>query len=201
MKAPSKVQVQMGLDVAVRAEKFSGVRIAVATTGAAVSRSLRWIVPALADSGARIQALFSPEHGLFGAEADAMAVDSSTCVLEDRRVPIHSLYGARERPTSEMLGGIDAVVFDMPDIGSRFYTYIWTLSYVLDACSETGIPLIVLDRPNPITGAIIEGPGVQPGFQAFEGRRSIPIRHGWTVGEFARWYNSTLARPAKLEIV
>jgi uncharacterized protein YbbC (DUF1343 family) len=172
-----------------KAARLRGKRIGLVTNLAAVTRDLCWSLAALDSAGLTIRALFSPEHGLYGAEADATGVPSGHD--RRRRIPIHSLYGQTEKPSPGMLQGLDLLIFDIPDIGSRFYTYIWTLSLVIEACGECSIPLIVLDRPNPIAGRLIEGPGVCPGYEAFEGRKSIPIRHGWTTGEFAQWYKET----------
>jgi uncharacterized protein YbbC (DUF1343 family) len=142
--------------------------------------------------------LFTPEHGLYAAAADGAAVPSF--YDEERALWVHSLYGPQRKPSAEQLAEIDVLLYDIPDVGARFYTYIWTLSLVIEACGETGTPLLVLDRPNPITGARIEGPGVEPGYETFVGRRSIPIRHGWTSGEFALWYNETFACGAEIQV-
>ena len=137
-------------------------------------------------------ALFGPEHGLRGtAEAGASVSggrDAST------GVPVHSLYGPTKKPSQRQLAGLDALVFDMQDIGARFYTYISTMAYAMEAAAEAGIPFVVLDRPNPIGGRV-EGPVMPPAHESFVGLLPIPITHGMTVGELARMIVGEQMRP------
>lgn len=144
----------------------------------------------LADSlhslGIDIQAIFAPEHG-FRGEADAGekiedAKDSRT------GIPLISLYGSKREPTAEDLKGLDWVIFDIQDVGARFYTYISTMSYVMQACAKNGIPFMVLDRPNP-NGHFVDGPVRQPGYESFVGMHPVPVAHGMTVGEYAHMVN------------
>jgi uncharacterized protein YbbC (DUF1343 family) len=143
--------------------------------------------------GVRLTALFSPEHGIRGESDDKVssAVDART------GLPIHSLYGTSCRPTSEMLRNVDVLVFDIQDIGTRFYTYIGTLSLAMRAAKEAGIPFVVLDRPNPIGGEWVQGaipaiplPERKGGCGAITSIHPIPTRHGMTVGELARLFNA-----------
>jgi uncharacterized protein YbbC (DUF1343 family) len=116
-------------------------------------------------------------------------------------LPLYSLYGKHKRPNARMLDNIDVLVFDMQDVGVRFYTYIWTMSYVLEAAAETGIPVLVLDRPNPVTGQILEGPLLEPRYASFVGRYPIPLRHGMTVGELARLFHAEQGLCANVTVV
>jgi uncharacterized protein YbbC (DUF1343 family) len=135
-----------------------------------------------------ITALFGPEHGVRGDAQDMIGVDASTD--SQTGLPVFSLYGHTEAslsPTPEMLEHIDAMVFDVQDIGSRYYTFVWTMVLAMRACAKAGKPFVVLDRPNPIGGTLIEGSAIQPGFESFVGLVSCPNRHGMTAGEIARW--------------
>jgi len=115
-------------------------------------------------------------------------------------VPIYSLYGERRKPAPKWLDGLDLLVIDLPDIGARYYTFIWTMALCLEACHEIGLPVLLLDRPNPIGGEIVEGPGIEPGFESFVGLKSIPIRHGSTLGELAQRFQSADDPRADLQV-
>ncbi|HEY3331275.1 MAG TPA: DUF1343 domain-containing protein [Capsulimonadaceae bacterium] len=138
--------------------------------------------------GVTVAALFGPEHGAFGTIDDTVP----DMVEPMTGLPINSLYGKHKKPTPEMLAGIDALVFEMQDIGARFYTYASTLGLCLEACVESNIPLIVLDRPNPITGRHCEGPIADSDRLSFTAYHTIPVRHGLTLGELARLYAAEL---------
>ena len=153
---------------------------------------------ALREVGIDIVRLFGPEHGLGATAADGAPVADGVDPLTD--IEVVSLYGARMKPTAQQLNGLDVVLFDIPDVGVRFYTYAWTLFYMMEACAELGIPLIVLDRPNPLGGELAraEGPMLDPSLTSFIGADNIPIRHALTLGELAtlwkleRWPQATL---------
>lgn len=136
----------------------------------------------------RITALLGPEHGIRGDAQDMIAVDAA----RDARtgLPVFSLYGHAEAsltPTPEMLDAVDAVVYDIQDVGSRYYTFVWTMVLAMRACARAGKAFVVLDRPNPLGGAAIEGGAISPGYESFVGLTSCPNRHGLTAGEIARW--------------
>ena len=134
----------------------------------------------------QLSAIFSPEHGVWGAVQDGIAVnsiDNSQGHLEN--VPVFSLYGQSMRPTADQLEGIDLLVYDMQDVGVRYYTYISTMLHTMEAASSHGIEFIVADRPNPITGTAVEGPVLTSGFESFVGIHTIPVRYGLTIGELA----------------
>ncbi len=134
--------------------------------------------------------LFSPEHGISGSVQSAIHVPSA--VDKGRQIPIHSLYGETRQPTSEMLTKIDVLVYDIQDIGSRFYTYISTLLRSMQAAAANSVDFIVLDRPNPIRGDRVEGNQLQSAFRSFVGETSLTIRHGMTVGELAQYFKAEL---------
>lgn len=171
-----------------RRDLLKGRRIGLVTQPAAATADLRPAEDALITAGATLTALFGPEHGFDGSAADGLAVDHA--VHARLGVPVYSLYGADREPTDAMLAEVDLLVFDMQDVGVRFYTYLSTLYYLLRACGRTGIPLLVLDRPNPVNGVTIEGPPVEPGLESFVGIMDIPIRHGMTLGELGRMINA-----------
>jgi len=130
--------------------------------------------------------VFAPEHGFRGS-ADAGEKVNST-VDEKTGLPLVSLYGKNKKPSAEMLDNIDVVVFDIQDVGARFYTYISTMSYVMEACAELGIPVVIFDRPNP-NGHYVDGPILEPAFSSFVGLHPVPVVHGMTVGEYAQMVN------------
>jgi uncharacterized protein YbbC (DUF1343 family) len=142
-------------------------------------------------------AVFGPEHGATGDKQDALPIGST--IDPDTRLPYYSLYGEVQRPTEAMLEGIENLVFDIQDVGVRFYTYTSTLTYCLEAASENVVPFVVLDRPNPINGVTVEGNILEPGFASFVGLHPIPIRHGMTIGELAQLINEGVG--AELEVV
>jgi uncharacterized protein YbbC (DUF1343 family) len=143
--------------------------------------------------------IFSPEHGpsgtAEGGEPVSDGVDAAT------GLPVFSLFGVRDRPDGELLEGLDAVLFDIQDVGSRFYTYISTLGYVLEACAESGVRIYVLDRPNPIDGNDVEGPSSDAAHESFVNYHSLPLRHGLTIGELARLFNGERDIGADLWVV
>ena len=178
---------------------LSGRRAGLVTHPAAVLPDLSSSLDALLGIGVRLTALFGPEHGFDGSVADGEAVGDA----RHRRtgLPVFSLYGANRQPTADMLAGVDVLVFDVQDVGARFYTFISTLYHVLAAAGRHGRAVVVLDRPDPINGLAVEGPPVAPGLESFVGIAPIPIRHGMTVGELARYFNSEYRLGADLTVV
>lgn len=144
------------------------------------------LIDTLLSSGVNIIKVFAPEHG-FRGEAEAGAVIKSGVDIKTG-LPVTSLYGKKKKPLPEDLLGIDIVVFDIQDVGARFYTYISTMTYVMEACAEAGIEFLVLDRPNP-HGYYIDGPVLKDGYQSFVGLHKIPVVHGMTIAEYARMVN------------
>ncbi|MBL1134056.1 MAG: DUF1343 domain-containing protein [Chloroflexi bacterium] len=148
----------------------------------------------------QLTALFGPEHGFVGAAADGAEVNSS---IDPRTgIPIYSLYGETFRPTAEMLKNVEVLVCDIQDIGVRFYTYLWTISYILEAAGEYGVEVMILDRPNPLGGIMVAGPPLDPSVASFVGRYSIPVQHGMTLGEMALFLNLHYnPYPAQLTVI
>jgi uncharacterized protein YbbC (DUF1343 family) len=164
------------------------------TNPSAVTHDLRSAPDALRAAGAQVKALFGPEHGVRGEIADGVKVPNST----DARtgIPVWSLYGADAAPTQQMLAGLDALVFDIQDVGARFYTFTSTLSHVMRSAATAKLPVIVLDRPNPLGGRSVEGPILEPAHASFVGLHPIPIRHGATMGELGRlWHHFGIGQP------
>ncbi|MDH5493608.1 MAG: DUF1343 domain-containing protein, partial [Myxococcales bacterium] len=153
---------------------------------ASVDRRLRHALPILLEAGVRVRALFGPEHGFGGEAQDMVGVDSKP----RGAIPTYSLYGtsaAALMPRPEWLEGLDAVVVDLQDVGSRYYTYVWTAALMLRAAAARGIQLIVLDRPNPLGGDRIEGRPQRPGYRSFVGLYDLPVRHGLTLAEIVEF--------------
>jgi len=156
---------------------------------------------ALLDAGIPVARLFGPEHGLSASAADGTLVPDGIDALTG--LPVVSLYGETIRPSAESLRDLDAVLFDIPDVGARFYTYTWTLFHVLSACAEFGVPLIVLDRPNPLDGELsrAEGPVLDLACRSFVGEDAIPVCHQLTLGELARLWQRERFADAKLQVI
>lgn len=193
--------VRTGLEVAL-AEGLSvlrGQRVGLLTHAAGLTRDLRSTVSVLrAALGDRLVALFSPEHGLESAMPDAVGVASR---FDPRyQLPVYSLYGPSLRPPPEAMANLDAIIVDLQDVGVRFYTYLWTVSYVLESAAQAGVRVILLDRPNPLGGKV-QGPLLEAGFSSFVGRFSIALRHGLTLGEAALLLNERFNLKAHIELV
>lgn len=147
-----------------------------------------------------LRALFGPQHGARGEKQDNM-VESDDYRDPRTGLPVHSLYGAVRKPTPAMMEGLDALVFDLQDVGVRVYTFAWTMLLAMEACSERGIPFVVLDRPNPVGASLREGAVLKPGYESFVGLHSIPLRHGLTMGELARLLVAELGLRCPLEVI
>jgi uncharacterized protein YbbC (DUF1343 family) len=199
------VNVESGLDVLCRErlDLLRGRRVGVLCHPASIAADLTHIVDRLIEVGVRPVKLYGPEHGVRGEAQDMIGVDDD----HDRRtgIPVVSLYGETFEslaPTSADLGGVDVLVIDLQDVGSRYYTYIWTMVLALEAAFRAGVAVIVLDRPNPLGGVAIEGGTVTESCESFVGLGAIPVRHGLTIGEVARlrlgglgWGGKRFAQP------
>lgn len=191
LRADVQANVQVGADVLFSDGSLSllkNKRIGLITNQSAVNRNLKTSFDMLKEHAKEYQlvALFSPEHGFYG---DAYACEK----VEHKEiggVPLYSLHGAHRRPTDEMLSGIDLLIYDIQDIGSRSYTFLSTLFYCMEEAAARKIPLIVLDRPNPMGGLVVDGSLIEEEWRSFLGYVNIPYCHGMTVGELARLFNS-----------
>jgi len=194
-------QTLTGLDM-LAAEKFApfaGKRIGLITNQSGLSRDGRRNVDLMRDAGIQIAALFSPEHGFLGKE-DRPGIQDSVDFKTDLKV--FSLYGTTTRPTPDMLKGLDALVFDIQDVGVHFYTFETTMAYAMEAAATAGVPFYVLDRPNPITGTRVEGPLLDAANKSFVGyMHGEPVRHGMTMGELAKMFNGEGKLGAKLTVI
>lgn len=195
-----------GLDV-LKAGEFESIRrrsIGLVCNQAAISSHYEHVLDLLLPlhrSGAlQIASVMGPQHGLFGHTQDNMIEWEGK--LDPRTgLAVHSLYGEHREPTPAMLDGVEILVIDLFDVGSRYYTFLWTLALCLKSCEERGIPVLVLDRPNPIGGLQVEGPVLDPAFASFVGLHPLPTRHGMTLGEIAQYLRAAFYPEAPLEVV
>ncbi len=194
------MSVLTGLDVLIK-DAFAplrGQRIGLVTNHTGLTADLRSAIDVLHSAAdVRLKALFGPEHGIRGDRDEKVtdAVDAAT------GLPIYSLYGQSYKPRADVLKDLDALVFDIQDIGCRFYTYISTMGHCLEACAEAGIHMVVLDRPNPIGGVRVEGPIADADSLSFIAWHTMPVQHGMTVGELARMFNDERGIGAGLIVV
>jgi uncharacterized protein YbbC (DUF1343 family) len=195
---------KFGLDLLISdfPKELVGKRVGVVCHAASVDSSYRHIIDVLASDGrSRLAAVFGPQHGLFGQTQDNMIEWESSAVHPAYNVPVYSLYGQHRKPTPKMLDGLDALVFDVQDVGARPYTYVWTLKHCMEACVEKGIPVWVLDRPNPIGCVGVDGPMLSEDFFSFVGGASIPLCHRMTMGEMALFLRDHYVYGAEVNVV
>jgi uncharacterized protein YbbC (DUF1343 family) len=195
-------RVRPGLETLLhdRLALLRGRRFGLLAHQASVDGRLQHAATQLRDLGrARLVRLFAPEHGLWGAAQDharvAAARDPAT------GLPVASLYGARRAPTPAMLRGLDLLIVDLQDVGARYYTFVWTMALAMRACARAGVPVIVLDRPNPLGGLGVEGNLPDPGFASFVGLYPLPARHGMTIGELAGYLNAVHGLGCDLTVI
>jgi uncharacterized protein YbbC (DUF1343 family) len=194
-------RVRTGLEeLLARPRLVAGLRLGLIANPTTVTADL--VHAALALSGSKrfdLRALFGPEHGIWANAQDLIEVGDS----RDRAtgLPVFSLYGRTRIPTAEMLEQVDALIFDVQDVGARYYTFVYTMLHAMQACAEHHRVLIVLDRPNPIGGVSVDGPVLDPAFRSFVGLHSLPVRHGMTVGELALLFRAELGLDVDLRVV
>lgn len=197
------MSVKVGIE-ALRDNKFTilqGQRVGLVVHPASVDSRLEHTVDVfLREKGGYLKALFGPQHGVRG-DTQANMVEWEGYQDPHTGLPVYSLYGKTRKPTRQMLENIDTLVFDLQDIGSRYYTFIWTMALCIQACAEHGKRMVVLDRPNPINGVSLEGPVLSPDFDSFVGLYPIPVRHAMTVGELAPMFNKVFDIGCNLEVV
>jgi len=180
--------------------ELRGRRVGVVTNQTGVTSQLETVVDAIRrNPDIDLRSIYSPEHGLRGDQAAGAYVPSYTD--PHTGLPVYSLYGATRKPSAAMLADVDVLLYDIQDVGDRTYTYISTLAYVMQAAKMYGKSVWVLDRPNPMGGAIVEGPVLEPAFSSFIGLYPIPIRHGMTVGELASLFNVHFGIGATLRVI
>lgn len=196
------MRVRTGIDrvVAGDAGHLRGASLGVIVHPASVTSDLTFTIDALIDAKFSLSALFGPQHGARGEKQDNM-IESDHYTDPVTGLPVHSLYSDVRKPTPEMLDGLDAVVFDLQDVGVRVYTFVWTMALAMEACAEAGVAFVVFDRPNPVGGRVREGPVLRAGFESFVGLHPVPLRHGLTAGELARWLNVERGIGCELDVV
>ena len=190
----------LGSDVLFDARLLRGRTVGVVCHPASIDAEFRHVTDRLESAGVKIGAIFGPQHG-YQADLQENMIESPHAADGRRKIPVYSLYSETREPTAQMLEGLEALVIDLQDVGTRIYTYIYTMANCLTAARKHDLPVVVCDRPNPIGGATIEGPMLEPGFESFVGQYSIPMRHGLTIGELARLFNEHFGIGAKLEVV
>jgi len=197
------ISVEVGLEVCLREPPtiLKGATFGLLCNQASLDRDFEYAHRLMAAAFPKqLKAIFSPQHGLFGVE-QANMIESGHGFDRALGAPIYSLYSETRRPTREMLDGLDLFVVDLQDVGTRIYTFIWTVVHCMETCKEAGIPLLVLDRPNPIGGELVEGPVLDPAFKSFVGLAPIPMRHGLTIAELALVCNDVLKIGANVHLV
>jgi uncharacterized protein YbbC (DUF1343 family) len=197
-----RARIALGDDVFLRDtwRELDGRTVGVIANQSGVTSRLESVVDAILQHGdIRIRAIYAPEHGFRGDRSAGASV--STYTDAETGLPVYSLYGAAKHPTAHMLEGIEVLLFDIQDVGSRAYTFVSTMAYAMQSAAKYGKEFWVLDRPNPIGGAIVEGPVLEPDYESFIGLYPIAFRHGMTIGELARLFNEHFGIGAKLRVV
>jgi uncharacterized protein YbbC (DUF1343 family) len=195
------MRVVLGSERLLDSGALAGRRVGLVCNPASVDGDLRHVADRLAADGrVTLGALFGPQHGIRSDVQENM-IETGHGRDDRRRVPVYSLYSETREPTAEMVRGLDALVVDLQDVGTRIYTYIYTMANCLRAARRHGVKVIVCDRPNPIGGVGVEGPMLERGFESFVGLFPVPMRHGMTIGELARLFNGHFGIGADLEVV
>jgi uncharacterized protein YbbC (DUF1343 family) len=201
--APATRTVRVGIERLLDEDRslLADARIALVSNPASIDGSFRHAAEVLAgDPGIALVALFGPQHG-FRSDLQDNMIETPHGLDPQRRIPIYSLYSETREPTPEMLRDIDVVVIDLQDVGTRVYTYVYTMANCMRAAARHGVRVVVCDRPNPVGGAAVEGPLLRPDCASFVGQFPIPLRHGMTIGELARLFNQEFSIGAALDIV
>ncbi|MGA3852997.1 exo-beta-N-acetylmuramidase NamZ family protein [Bacillus pumilus] len=179
---------------------LKGKRVGLITNPTGIDANMKSSVDLLFEHpNIKLTALYGPEHGVRGDAQAGEGVESYTD--EKTGLPVYSLYGKTRKPTPDMLKNVDVLLFDIQDVGTRYYTYIYTMAYAMEAAKENNIPFVVLDRPNPIGGLKVEGPVLEPEHASFVGLYPIPLRHGMTTGELATFFNKEFHINADVTVI
>jgi uncharacterized protein YbbC (DUF1343 family) len=199
---PVSYPVRPGIDVLLSdsVHLVQGLRVGLITNHTGIDhRGIPSIDRLMGAKEVDLVALFSPEHGIRGNAEGGVRVQGGRD--EETGLPLHSLYGETRKPTPQMMSGLQALLFDIQDVGARYYTYVSTMALAMEAAGETGIPFIVLDRPNPIGGTSVQGNVLDPTFSTFVGLYPVPMRHGMTPGELARLFAGEFGVEVELHVV
>lgn len=192
---------RLGSDLLLKTDRITGKRVGVVANPASLDASFQHIADKIHDQhGTTLVALFGPQHG-FNSDVQDNMIETDHAVDQARGVPIFSLYSDTRKPLKNMLGNLDLLVIDLQDVGTRVYTYVYTMANCLRACRDSGLPVIVCDRPNPIGGVAVEGPLLDQTHTSFVGQFPIPMRHGMTIGELALLFNEHFDIGAQLEVI
>jgi len=195
------MSVRLGSERLLDSDRLHGAGVGIVCNPASVDSQLRHVADRMATHPhARLAAIFGPQHG-YRSDVQENMIETGHARDEGRQVPIYSLYSETREPTADMLRDLDVLVIDLQDVGTRIYTYIYTMANCLTAARKHGVKVVVCDRPNPIGGATVEGPMLVRGLESFVGQYPIPMRHGMTIGELARLFNDHFRLGADLEVV
>ena len=195
--------IKTGLDIISEKlpSKLRGKRIGVLCHAPSITRDFRHITEIFSGrTDCTLSAIFGPQHGIFGQTQDNM-IEWQSGKHHVYKVPLHSLYGDHRKPSPQMLSDIDILLIDLQDVGARLYTYIWTVKLCMEACAEAGIPVWILDRPNPVAALPCDGPVLKEEYFTFVGGASIPLCHRMTTGEMALWIMEKYHRKCDLNVV
>ena len=195
------MRISLGSERLLASTALHGKRVGVVCNPASIDHGFGHIADRIAAMpNVTLATIFGPQHG-FRSDVQENMIESGHGKDDRRRVPVYSLYSETRIPTPEMMAGLDVLVIDLQDVGTRIYTYIYTMAYCLTAAKRDGVKVIVCDRPNPIGGTQVEGPMLEKGFESFVGLYPIPMRHGMTIGELARLFNDHFGIGADLEVL
>lgn len=180
---------------------LEGKKVGILCHSASITPDFHHIIEIFHDrNDCNLSAIFGPQHGLYGQTQDNM-IEWTSVTHPYYKIPVYSLYGKHRKPTREMLQDIDVLIIDLQDVGARLYTYIWTTRLCLEACAEAGIPVWILDRPNPVGRLPFDGPVLKEEYFTFVGGASIPMCHRMTIGEMALWLKETYYPKCNLKVV
>ena len=197
----ANMKVRLGSERLLASGTLEKKRVGIVSNPASVDANFQHIARAIALApDVTLAAIFGPQHG-YRADVQDNMIETGHAQDPTRGVPVYSLYSETREPTAEMLDGVDVLVIDLQDVGSRIYTFVYTMANCLRACRKHGVPVIVTDRPNPVGGDRIDGPTLVDGFESFVGQFPIPMRHGMTIGELARFFNESGGIGADLTVV
>jgi uncharacterized protein YbbC (DUF1343 family) len=194
-------RVTLGSERLIASGALGGQKVGVVCNPASVDADLRHVVDRLTEAdGVTLAAIFGPQHG-FRADLQDNMIESPHGRDPRRQVPVHSLYSETREPTAGMLRDLDVLIVDLQDVGTRVYTFAYTMANCLRAAARHGVPVIVCDRPNPVGGERVEGPVLEEAFRSFVGQFPVPLRHGLTIAELARLFNEAFGLGAPLDVV